>query len=188
MHETDMTKALILTIREWLDEQARSPSRPFAEFSEQSSEQLENQASVKIEKVHLTVGEFTCVEPASLQFAFSAQTEDTFLEGVQLQIKEVPLVAFCHSCQQSYRPQIGLQYACPQCQSPMEDIRSGRELKIDRFEVISAESIEKTTETNRNNSVQGQARKGQARKGQIKAEQIKAEQNQTTPAKEKQFA
>ncbi|MEL7408714.1 MAG: hydrogenase maturation nickel metallochaperone HypA, partial [Cyanobacteria bacterium J06558_2] len=25
-----------------------------------------------------------------------------------------------------------LQYSCPDCQAPMEDIRSGRELKIDR--------------------------------------------------------
>ncbi|MEL6854265.1 MAG: hydrogenase maturation nickel metallochaperone HypA, partial [Cyanobacteria bacterium J06607_13] len=36
--------------------------------------------------LHLTVGEFTCVEPQSLQFAFAAQTQGTFLEGVALVI------------------------------------------------------------------------------------------------------
>lgn len=117
MHETDMTKALILTVKDWWEAQ---PERP------------------KITDIHLIVGQFTCVEPASLQFAFEAQTKNTFLEGVKLVINETPLVAFCHSCQQEYYPKIGLHYACPICQSPMEDIRSGRELKIDRIEYSSA--------------------------------------------------
>ena len=113
MHETDMTKALILTIKDWY----YSQSEP-----------------LKIDKVHLVVGKFTCVEPVSLQFAFEVQTRNTFLEGVELAIRDVPLIAFCHACQQEYKPEIGLQYSCPDCKSPMEDIRSGRELKIDRIE------------------------------------------------------
>ncbi len=113
MHETDMTKALMITIRDWWESQ---PERP------------------KISKVHLIVGQFTCVEPVSLQFAFAAQTRDTFLAGATLEIQETPLIAFCHTCQQEYHPEIGIQYACPTCGNPMEDIRSGRELKIDRLE------------------------------------------------------
>ena len=113
MHETDMTKALIVTMRDWWESQ---PDRP------------------RITNVHLIVGQFTCVEPASLQFAFEVQTRNTFLEGAALVIQETPLIAFCHTCQQEYRPEIGIQYACPTCRSPMDDIRSGRELKIDRVE------------------------------------------------------
>ncbi|MDJ0634063.1 MAG: hydrogenase maturation nickel metallochaperone HypA [Xenococcaceae cyanobacterium MO_188.B29] len=113
MHETDMTKALILTVKDWYNSQPEKP---------------------KIEKIHLIVGQFTCVEPMSLRFAFDIQTRHTFLEGVELAIEETPLIAFCHTCQQEYQPQIGLQYSCPNCNSPMEDIRSGRELKIDRLE------------------------------------------------------
>jgi hydrogenase nickel incorporation protein HypA/HybF len=116
MHETDMTKALFLTIKDWYESQSENP---------------------KIEKVHLIVGQFTCVEPLGLQFAFEVQTRNTFLEGVELIIKDVPLIAFCHSCQQEYKPEIGLQYSCPDCKSPMDDIRSGRELKIDRLEYSS---------------------------------------------------
>ena len=115
MHETDMTKALILTVKDWYESQ---PDKP------------------KIEKIHLIVGQFTCVEPVSLQFAFEVQTRNTFLEEVELAIQETPLIAFCHSCQQEYQPEIGRQYSCPDCNSPMEDIRSGRELKIDRIECI----------------------------------------------------
>ena len=116
MHETDMTKALILTVKDWYESQSENH---------------------KIEKIHLIVGQFTCVEPVSLQFAFEVQTRNTFLEGVELVINDVPLIAFCHNCQQEYKPEIGLQYSCPDCKSPMEDIRSGRELKIDRIEYSS---------------------------------------------------
>lgn len=108
-----MTKALILTVKDWLAEQPGHPT---------------------VERVHLTVGAFTCVEPASLTFAFQAQTQGTFLSEAELVIKETPLIAFCHTCQQAYTPEMGLQYACPTCQTPMDDIRSGRELKIDRVE------------------------------------------------------
>ncbi|MBW4460897.1 MAG: hydrogenase maturation nickel metallochaperone HypA [Nodosilinea sp. WJT8-NPBG4] len=118
MHETDMTKALILTVRDWWESQ---PDRP------------------NITKIHLMVGQFTCVEPAGLQFAFEVQTRQTFLENAALVIQDVPLVAFCHPCQQEYQPEIGRQYACPTCQAPMDDIRSGRELKIDRIEYDGAE-------------------------------------------------
>jgi hydrogenase nickel incorporation protein HypA/HybF len=113
MHETDMTKALILTVRDWWQSQPEQRS---------------------VAKVFLTVGKFTCVEPASLQFAFEVQTQGTFLDGAELVIQETPLIAFCHTCQADYHPEIGLQYSCPTCRSPMDDIRSGRELKIDRVE------------------------------------------------------
>jgi hydrogenase nickel incorporation protein HypA/HybF len=113
MHETDMTKALLLTVQDWWESQ---PERP------------------KVQRIHLVVGQFTCVEPVSLQFAFEVQTRGTFLDGTELAIRETPLVAFCHSCQQEYTPMIGLQYACPTCHASMEDIRSGRELKIERIE------------------------------------------------------
>ena len=117
MHETDMTKALIVTIQDWWEAQPEHPT---------------------IQKVHLIVGAFTCVEPASLEFAFDVQTQGTFLDGAQLVIKDVPLVAHCHTCHQDYSPDVASQYACPTCHGPMEDIRSGRELKIDHLECVAA--------------------------------------------------
>jgi hydrogenase nickel incorporation protein HypA/HybF len=109
MHETDMTRALIQTLHTWWQAQPESP---------------------RIERIYLQVGQFTCVEPASLQFAYRVQTQGTVLEGSQLLIEEIPLVAFCKRCQHSYQPEMGTAYSCPTCQAPMEEIRSGRELKI----------------------------------------------------------
>lgn len=57
MHETDMTKALILTVKDWCNSQGKP---------------------AKIDKIHLIVGKFTCVEPVSLQFAFEVQTAIVF--------------------------------------------------------------------------------------------------------------
>lgn len=111
-----MTKALIVTLKNW--QQAQPDNH-------------------QIEAVYLTVGKYTCVEPASLQFAFTSYTKNTFLAAAKLVIEETPLIAFCYHCQQEYFPEIGLSYCCPQCQSPMEEIRSGRELKIDRIECSS---------------------------------------------------
>ena len=116
MHETDMTQALIQTVEDWWHSQ---PSHP------------------RIDKIHLVVGQFTCVEPASLQFAFEVQTRNTFLANAELVVRETPLIAFCHPCRAEYRPILGLEYACPTCGAPMDDIRSGRELKIDRIEHYS---------------------------------------------------
>lgn len=123
MHETDMTKALIMTLKDWYQSQPELP---------------------QISCIHLIVGKFTCVEPVSLQFAFEVQSSNTFLDGAKLVIQETPLIAFCHRCQQEYKPEIGVQYACPLCHSPMEDIRSGRELKI--------ASIEYCTDSTKENS------------------------------------
>jgi hydrogenase nickel incorporation protein HypA/HybF len=67
MHETDMTRALIQTLRDWWQSQ---PGQP------------------QIARVHLVVGQFTCVEPASLTFAYAAQTQGTFLQGSQLVIRK----------------------------------------------------------------------------------------------------
>ncbi|NET53095.1 MAG: hydrogenase maturation nickel metallochaperone HypA, partial [Merismopedia sp. SIO2A8] len=94
MHETDMTKALISTVRDWYDAQPEK---------------------WRLSKVHLVVGAFTCVEPASLQFVFEVQTRNTFLAHTQLVIKETPLVAYCHACKKEYTPDYGVQYACPTC-------------------------------------------------------------------------
>ncbi len=117
MHETDMTKALITTVRDWWTEQPRPPH---------------------ITHIHLAVGEFAGVEPQSLEFAFASQKQNTFLAAAELVIEEIPLVAYCRPCNQEYRPRVGLEYSCPSCRGPMAEIRSGRELKIQHIQYQEA--------------------------------------------------
>jgi len=112
-HEVDMTKALIMSLREWVQTQV---------------------APLPIKRVRLVVGQFTCVEPQLLRTAFARQKQGTFLDKAEIVIRESAFVAHCGKCDAEYQPELGLEYACPTCRAPLHDIRSGRELKIERVE------------------------------------------------------
>ncbi|MGO8670685.1 MAG: hydrogenase maturation nickel metallochaperone HypA [Capsulimonadaceae bacterium] len=112
-HEIDMTRALIVSLKEWYREQ-REP--------------------LPVRNVCLVVGKFTCVEPDLLRSSFARQRMGTFLEKADLVIRETEFVAFCARCNAEYRPDIGLEYACPACRAPLGEVRSGRELKIERID------------------------------------------------------
>ena len=110
MHEVDMTKCLLLSLQEW--KRGHEPNIPV------------------VEAVHLQVGDFTCVEPEALKFTFAAAVQGTWLAGSTLQIETVPLRARCLSCSGVYAPDPERAYHCPCCDRPMEEIVSGRELRI----------------------------------------------------------
>ena len=110
MHEVDMTKCLVLSMNEW--RQQHSPAIPV------------------VERVHLQVGDFTCVEPDQLLFTWRAAVQNSWLDGAELAVEPIPLVGRCLRCQQTYSPSADTAYRSPCCDHPMEEIVSGRELKI----------------------------------------------------------
>ncbi|MEI6829838.1 MAG: hydrogenase maturation nickel metallochaperone HypA [Synechococcaceae cyanobacterium ELA445] len=110
MHEVDMTKCLLLSLGEW--KQQHLPQVP------------------EVRVVHLQVGDFTCVEPDALVFTWGALVKDTWLGGSELRIGRVPLVARCLGCQHTYPPDVASAYRSPCCDLPMEEIVTGRELRI----------------------------------------------------------
>ena len=105
-----MTKCLVLSMNQW--RQQHSPAVPV------------------VERVHLQVGDFTCVEPDQLQFTWRVAVENSWLDGAELAVEAVPLVGRCLSCQQTYSPSADAAYRSPCCDHPMEEIVSGRELRI----------------------------------------------------------
>src|SRR5260221_7480393 len=113
-HEVDMTKALIMSLADWVSEQGHADS---------------------VESVLLQVGKFTCVEPALLVSSFVNQRKKyAWLADAKLLIRDIPFIAYCETCQAEYSPEMRLQYACPTCQAALHTIRSGRELKIERVQ------------------------------------------------------
>lgn len=113
-HEVDMTRALIQSLEEWWSTQP---------------------AAQPVGRVVLQVGEFTCVEPDLLRRSFAQQRQRTeFLQSAELQIENIPFVAYCEGCLANYHPDIGLEYRCPTCDSGLHHILSGRELKIAHVE------------------------------------------------------
>jgi hydrogenase nickel incorporation protein HypA/HybF len=76
------------------------------------------------------VGTFTCVEPDQLVVTWSDAVKGTWLDGSELVIESVPLVGRCLRCQATYSPDPTDGFRSPCCQHPMEEIVSGRELRI----------------------------------------------------------
>jgi hydrogenase nickel incorporation protein HypA/HybF len=105
-----MTKCLLLSMQEW--RRGHAPAQP------------------RVHTVHLQVGDFTCVEPDQLVFTWQAAVRDSWLDGSQLVIESVPLVGRCLCCGSTYSPTVDQAYRSPCCDHPMEEIVSGRELKI----------------------------------------------------------
>ncbi|MEI8249743.1 MAG: hydrogenase maturation nickel metallochaperone HypA [Synechococcus sp. ELA057] len=110
MHEVDMTRCLLLSMESW--KQAHAPVTP------------------RVERVHLQVGRFTCVEPDQLVFTWQAAVQGSWLDGAELAIETVPLVGRCVECDATYAPSPESAYRSPCCDHPMEEIVSGRELRI----------------------------------------------------------
>jgi hydrogenase nickel incorporation protein HypA/HybF len=110
MHEVDMTKCLVLSIEEW--RQQHAPHTP------------------QVQRLNLQVGTFTCVEPDQLVTTWRAAVRGSWLEGAELAIETVPLVGRCLACRSTYSPDPGQAYRSPCCDHPMEEIVSGRELRI----------------------------------------------------------
>ena len=110
MHEVDMTRCLLLSMQEW--SQQHAPRQP------------------SVQRVHLQVGTFTCVEPDQLAFTWRAAVKGSWLDGSELAIESIPLVGRCVCCNSTYAPSVDHGYRSPCCDHPMEEIVSGRELKI----------------------------------------------------------
>ena len=110
MHEVDMTRALLLAMEGW--RQSHKPQVPL------------------VDTVHLQVGAFTCVEPDQLVFTWQAAVRGSWLDGARLEIEPVPLVGRCVVCSSTYAPSAEQGYRSPCCDHPLDEIVSGRELKI----------------------------------------------------------
>lgn len=110
MHEVDMTKCLLLAMQDW--RRQHEPELP------------------TVDTVHLLVGDFTCVEPEQLVFTWKAAVAGSWLDGARLAIETVPLKGRCLCCGSTYAPAAEQGYRSPCCDHPMEEIVSGRELKI----------------------------------------------------------
>jgi hydrogenase nickel incorporation protein HypA/HybF len=120
MHEVDMTKCLLLSMNEW--KQQHAPATPV------------------VERVHLQVGSFTCVEPDQLITTWRAAVQRTWLAGAELAIETVPLVGRCLECNGTYSPDPAQAYRSPCCDHPMEEIVSGRELRIRSVNYVLSDS------------------------------------------------
>jgi hydrogenase nickel incorporation protein HypA/HybF len=87
----------------------------------------------KVSVIRLVVGEFTAVVPQSLNFCFELITKDTPLEGVKVEMEQVPLTGRCTACGNEF-PIQEYKFLCPNCQSKEIETIAGKELFVKEIE------------------------------------------------------
>jgi hydrogenase nickel incorporation protein HypA/HybF len=94
---------------------------------------------VRVARVNLKVGRLAAVVPESLRFCFGVATRETPLEGAELAIEEVPVVARCRDCRAEWTIDEPV-FTCGVCNSGSIQILSGRELDIVSIEISEEEN------------------------------------------------
>ena len=98
-------------------------------------EQAVEHGAQHIHRITFRVGAESGVMPEVIEMAFAIATQGTLAAGAQLAIEHVPLICFCHICDQEFQPADGdLLHPCPHCSQLGAEVRRGRE-----FEIISIE-------------------------------------------------
>jgi len=96
-----------------------------------------------VKEVRLRVGALSAVVEDSLQFCYEIATEGTALKGSVLVVKILPVVMHCPRCDADVELDSLQSFRCPRCGDLVGDLRQGRELEIESFEIDGAEEAVK---------------------------------------------
>jgi hydrogenase nickel incorporation protein HypA/HybF len=88
----------------------------------------------KVTRINLKIGKLTCVEPEALKLSFKVISRETPLEKASLFIDSIPITGICKECHKELYLEV-LDFTCPFCGSFRIDIKTGRELFIESFEI-----------------------------------------------------
>jgi len=88
----------------------------------------------RVKNINLKVGKLSSVVPESLRFCFKIISESTPLDGAELLIEEIPVVAVCSDCNNRWTISEPA-FKCKNCNSGSIKVISGRELDIDSIEI-----------------------------------------------------
>ncbi len=100
-------------------------------------QEMAKHGATRLIVVRVKHGALSQLVPEALDFAFTALTKGTPLEGAVLEMVEVPLKVACRACGAEFTPDDRdvLLMPCPQCGEEFgHTILSGRELYLDHLE------------------------------------------------------
>ncbi|MGA3048173.1 MAG: hydrogenase maturation nickel metallochaperone HypA [Terracidiphilus sp.] len=103
-------------------------------------ESLEAYPGARVVEVRLKVGALASVVVDSLEFCWGIATEGTPLAGSRLVVNTLPVVMHCAACDANVELEGVQSFRCPRCDEPCSDLRQGRELDIESFEIEEAET------------------------------------------------
>jgi hydrogenase nickel incorporation protein HypA/HybF len=88
--------------------------------------------------VHLRLGPLSGVVKEALLSAFELAREGSALANARLVIEEMPVVAWCATCNTERTIPSMLQMCCPVCETPTPEVRGGAELEVFGLEIADA--------------------------------------------------
>ena len=98
----------------------------------------EDMRHARVERVNLKVGKLSAIVTDSLRFCFEIAAKETPLNGAELSIEEIPVVARCNDCRHKWTIESPV-FKCEKCNSGEIELLSGRELDIDSIEIADEE-------------------------------------------------
>jgi hydrogenase nickel incorporation protein HypA/HybF len=101
-----------------------------------ASEEAER-LNARVIAVHLRLGPLSGVVKEALLSAYELAREQTPLADSKLIVQEMPIVAWCSTCNAQRTIPSMQRMCCPACDSPTPDIRGGNELEVSGLEISS---------------------------------------------------
>jgi hydrogenase nickel incorporation protein HypA/HybF len=80
----------------------------------------------KVNSISLSFGRLSCIEPKSLEFAFTVQAKDSVAQSAALQFKILPAMVHCLSCEKDSEVDT-YGTVCPHCRSEQVMLVGGTE-------------------------------------------------------------
>jgi len=90
--------------------------------------------ATRVYSITLRIGALSGVVPEALEFAFEALAPGTMAESARLVVEHVPARFSCTTCGKEFVAG-ELFSLCPDCQTPSNDLRSGREMELASLEI-----------------------------------------------------
>ncbi len=99
-------------------------------------DEMEKHGLTKVHTVYVKHGSLAALVPEALTFAFTACTLGTALEGVPLELTEIPVRLRCSGCGKEFSPERSdLYMPCPDCGEGIgHEVLQGKELYLDNLE------------------------------------------------------
>ncbi len=87
-----------------------------------------------VDEITVVIGELTTFVDSSIEFYFTELSRGTVAEGASLKFQKLEARAVCEGCGAQFRPRTTF-FSCPECRSPVFELRQGQELFIESIEV-----------------------------------------------------